>query len=121
MNIKLNKDFLTAYRNDFWKGFSIHELIYVGAGGLCGAASAALLYFKFHIDVTLSIYIGVPVAFPVILFGFYKYQGYLPVAQLLKEMLYTYQSRKLSYDSTEEKIKDKVFFIKKERERGRRN
>ncbi|MFR4775599.1 MAG: hypothetical protein ACLUAI_05255, partial [Lachnospira sp.] len=66
-------------------------------------------------------YIGVPVAFPVILFGFYKYQGYLPVAQLLKEMLYTYQSRKLSYYSTEEKIKDKVFFIKKERERGRRN
>ena len=49
MNIKLNKDFLTAYRNDFWKGFSIYELIYVGAGGLCGAASAALLYFKFHI------------------------------------------------------------------------
>ncbi|MFR8119987.1 MAG: hypothetical protein ACLU70_14105 [Lachnospira sp.] len=60
------------------------NLFYVGAGGLCGAASAALLYFKFHIDVTLSIYIGVPVAFPVILFGFYKYQGYLPVAQLLK-------------------------------------
>ena len=37
MNIKLNKDFLTAYRNDFWKGFSIHELIYVGAGGLSNA------------------------------------------------------------------------------------
>lgn len=117
MNIKLNKDFLTVYRNDFWKGFSIHELIYVGAGGLCGAASAALLYFKFHIDVTLSIYIGVPVAFPVILFGFYKYQGYLPVAGLLKEMLYTYRSRKLSYSSTEEKIRVKSFWIKERKER----
>lgn len=118
MNIKINKDFLTEYRNDFWKGFTVHELVYVGIGGLCGAATAALLYFKFHLEVTLSIYTGVPVAFPIILFGFYKYQGYMPVKQLLKEMLYTYMSSEISYSSTEEKHAARVFFMRRER-RGR--
>lgn len=115
MNIKINRDFLTEYKNIFWKGFTLSELVYIGAGCVCGAAVAGLLHFKFNMEITLAIYAGMPAAFPVIIPGFYRYQGYMPLWELLSEIINTYKCRTLHFSSSEEKYAlNRVFCVNRD-------
>ena len=84
MKININKDFLKEYKNDFWKGFSMTDIIHIAEGFLCAGAVVAGLVLGFKIPITIAIYCAVPVAAPVIFIGFYKYQGYLSVKELVK-------------------------------------
>lgn len=104
MNIQINKDFLTEYRNDFWKGFSPSELVYLGIGGAIALCTTVTLHFCFGISPSNAIYVSVPLASPVVITGFYKYQGYMSVRRWIDEMIYTYRCRTLSYESLEEKV-----------------
>lgn len=86
MKININKDFLKEYKNDFWKGFSMTDIVHIAEGFLCAGAVVAGLVIGFKIPITIAIYCAVPVAAPVIFIGFYKYQGYLSVKELVKEI-----------------------------------
>ena len=85
MKININKDFLKEYKNDFWKGFSMTDIVHIAEGFICAGAVVAVLVLGFKIPLTIAIYCAVPVAAPVIFIGFYKYQGYLSVKELVKE------------------------------------
>lgn len=102
MNIQINKDFLTEYKNDFWKGFSFTELVYVGTGFAIGAVATAIVHFAFNVPVNNAIYLAVPFAMPSTIMGFFKYQGYMPVKRLISEIRYTNACSELNYESSEE-------------------
>lgn len=101
MKININKDFLKEYKNDFWKGFSMTDIVHIAEGFLCAGAVVAGLVIGFKIPIPIAIYCAVPVAAPVIFIGFYKYQGYLSVKELVKEYMYTGNTKRLLYESEE--------------------
>lgn len=101
MKINVNKDFLKEYKNDFWKGFSATDIVHITEGFMCAGAVVAVLVLGFKIPLTIAIYCAVPVAAPVIFIGFYKYQGYLSVKELVKEYMYTSKTKRLAYESEE--------------------
>lgn len=68
---------------------------------MCAGAVVAVLVLGFKIPLTIAIYCAVPVAAPVIFIGFYKYQGYLSVKELVKEYMYTSKTKRLAYESEE--------------------
>ncbi len=110
MKININNDFLKEYKNDFWKGFSMTDIVHIAEGFLCAGAVVAGLVLGFKIPITIAIYCAVPVAAPVIFIGFYKYQGYLSVKELVKEYMYTGNTKRLLYES-EETEPDRKFQI----------
>ena len=101
MKINVNKDFLKEYKNDFWKGFSATDIVHITEGFMCAGAVVAVLVLGFKIPLTIAIYCAVPVAAPGIFIGFYKYQGYLSVKELVKEYMYTSKTKRLAYESEE--------------------
>ncbi len=112
MKININKDFLSEYKNDFWKGFSITDIVHILEGFIFGALVVALLYFAFNVPVAMGMYIFGPAAAPIIFFGFYKYQGYMPVKEFIKEYIFTHSSERILYESEEKDIV-RVFYINK--------
>lgn len=110
MNIRINKDFLTEYKEDFWKGFSLKESVSIFAGAAIGIAGAAGAHFLTGIRIDTAVYIGVPMALPAIFLGFYRYQGYLVPGRFLSEMMETSRSKDLSYQ-VEDLPPRRVFFI----------
>lgn len=120
MKININKDFITEYKNDFWKGFSLTEVIYIAEGFAVGAAVIAVMFFAFNIPVATAVYMAVPFAAPVIFRGFYKYQGYMRISELIKEMMYTGGMKELVFE-TEEHDTDRVFFMHREVKKNLKN
>lgn len=106
MIIELNKDFLKEYKDNAWKGFSTKELISIAGAGAVTVIVDVLLYKVANIDIATGVYIALPVAFPVLLIGFFKFQGFLSVPELLKEALYYTKTKELLYDSHEGIEKD---------------
>lgn len=99
MVIKINKDFLTEYKDDFWKGFEFKECVCLLIGGACGVAGAYAVHKLTGLDASTAVYFGVPLSFPAILYGFYKYQGYMEVKRLLSEIIYTKHCKNLSFQT----------------------
>ena len=116
MKISINKDFVTEYKNDFWKGFSLTEVFYIVQGFAVGAAVIAVMFFAFKIPVATAVYLAVPFAAPVIFRGFYKYQGYLQLSELIKEMIYTGGMKVLVFETGEHDT-DRVFYMNRENKR----
>ena len=113
MNIQINKDFLTEYKNDFWKGFSFTELVYIGTSFVIGAIATTVVYFAFNVPVNNAIYLAVPFALPTTVMGFFKYQGYMPVKRLISEIRFTNACSELNFESCEEDKTRREFRIKK--------
>lgn len=118
MKIKANKDFLTEYKDDFWKGFSFKELIYFGIAGVVAFGIILGLFFGFGVNPATAVYIAIPAVAPIIFFEFYKYQGYLPVRQLCKELIFGWHTRKLSYHCMEQENERKKVFCMYKKERS---
>ena len=118
MKIRVNKDFLREYKDDAWKGFSGKEvaslLLAVGAA----IAFVFLLHIGFGVSPAVAVYFSVPAASPIILFGFYRYQGYLPPVRLLQEIFYTYGTKELPYAAEESTGRIRFFQIQKEGGKG---
>ena len=109
MNIEINKDFLKEYKDDAWKGFSARELLSVVGAGAVGITVDILLHFYGGFSIAGGVYIALPFALPFILWGFYKYQGYLPIGRFIKEILYCRKTAVVLYDSDEAVKEEPVF------------
>ena len=101
MAIRNNKDFLKEYKDDAWKGFSTRELLCIIGAAAIGITVDALLHFYAGISLAAGVYIALPLAVPLILIGFYKYQGFLTVGRFLKEWLYELETSRVEYSSGE--------------------
>lgn len=99
MNITINKDFLTEYKDDFWKGFTFGECVSIATGAAIGIGGAAAVHLYTGISLDTAVYIGVPMAAPVVFLGFYKYQGYLQPIRFLKEVWTSSRLKCLHYES----------------------
>jgi len=101
MAIRNNKDFLKEYKDDAWKGFSTRELLCIIGAAAIGITVDALLHFYAGVSLAMGVYVALPLAVPLILIGFYKYQGFLTVGRFLKEWLYEISTSRVEYISGE--------------------
>lgn len=115
MQIKVNKDFLTEYKDEFWKGFSLPEVISIAVGCGCAAGVIFVVYKLFGISPANAVYFGVPAALPALAVGFYKYQGYMPLPELIQEICLTYKCKELVFGAGERKEPFGHFFFLKRR------
>ena len=100
MNININKDFEKEYKDDSWRGFSMEEVLYIGAAlGIMGAVSF-FFYYQFHLPLNMVLYLGLPPAAPILLLGFFRYYG-LRLTELMKEIWYEKKIKNLSYEAGE--------------------
>ena len=61
----------------------------------------ALLHIYAGVSLAAGVYIALPLAVPLILVGFYKYQGFLTVGRFLKEWMYEMSTSRMDYISGE--------------------
>lgn len=115
MKIHLNKDFNTEYKMDFWKGFSKSEVLYIIQGFAVGGVIASAAFLLFKVPLVACIYLAVPFAALVVFARMYKYQGYLPFIEALKEMRYSEKISVLAYETDEKP--DRHFSIDKNYEK----
>lgn len=100
MNISINSDIEKEYRGEVTKGFNWQELVcaVVAIGVIIGCAY--LCNSKFGLSPKYGCYIGIPFAFPIVYFGFRKFQG-MNVIEYLREIIYHQKTKDLSYDAEE--------------------
>lgn len=101
MIIELNKDFLKEYKDNAWKGFSTKELLCIIVAVIVAVIIDVCVFTYTSLDAATGIYIAFPFALPVIVWGFYKYQGFLSLSELIKELMYCNKTAVLDYDSGE--------------------
>ena len=101
MAIRNNKDFLKEYKDDAWKGFSTKELLCLAGAAAIGITVDVLLYFYAGVSLAVGVYIALPLTVPLILAGFYKYQGFLPLGKFLSEWKYKLETSRILYCSGE--------------------
>ena len=121
MNISINSDIEKEYRGEVMKGFSWQELLCAIAAVAMIIGCAYLCYSKFGLSPKYGCYIGIPFAFPIVYFGFRKFQG-LNVIEYLKEIIYHQNTKDLCYDAEELVEELDVFSLKggrKAREKNR--
>lgn len=120
MIIDLNKDFLKEYKDDAWKGFSTKELLCLIAGVAVVVLIDVALVLNFNMNPATGIYIALPVAVPIMVWGFFKYQGFLSVSDLLREYFYHNDTSVLEYDSCETGREKAAFKIVHEQNRKKK-
>lgn len=112
MTVDINKDFLTEYKDDFWKGFSGSEVCALALGAGVGLAVTYFVVRYTGMNPSDAVYIGIPAAVPIILLGFYKYQGYLPPFALISEIFYSHRTQHLHFETAEtDMVGTRVFFM----------
>ena len=119
MQLKMNKDVLQVYKDNSWKGFSAKELLSLLAGAGIAITVVAALYFGAGVRPDVAVYLGVPIAAPVILAGFFRYQGYLKPKQLLYEIRRTQSAERMIYASGEWDGNYRLFTLHRKPERRR--
>lgn len=121
MTVDINKDFLTEYKDDFWKGFSGGEVFALALGAGVGLAVTALVVRYTGMKPSDAVYIGIPAAVPFILLGFYKYQGYLPPFAMLSEIIYSHRTQHLHFETAEtDLVGTRVFFMERPSDSGKK-
>ena len=118
MDIKINKNFETEYKDDAYKGFSIKEcLALLTAAALIGGETF-LLWKYAGLAPAEAVYIAMPAVFPVIAWGFYSYQK-MSMTQCVKEMLFSRKTSLLVYEAGEAWKEDaRTFTTEKKEERN---
>ena len=58
LKIDINKDFLKEYKNDFYKGFSVTDIVHIIAGLSVSAVIMTIAVMLFKIDVVFAVYIS---------------------------------------------------------------
>ena len=103
------------YKDEVWKGFDMAEIISIIFALGCIAGVVFVLYKKFGISPSSAVYIGVPVSFPILVAGFYKYQGYMTLSKLIQEIYWTHECKELVFSAGERKEPFGHFFFLKRR------
>ena len=111
MNININRDFLHDYKDNAWRGFSAKELLSITIGVGIGISLAFIVYNVAHIPMAACVYVAIPAAFPVILIGFYKYQGDMNIMELLKAIRFTKKCGILLFEGDDFEDQE-VFFMR---------
>ncbi len=101
MNIPINKDIETEYKNELYKGLTLRECGYFAVSVAVMGTAAVLLIFKSGLAVEACVYIGIACGVPILFLGFKKFQGGLTVFEYLKEILWERKTRVLTYDAGE--------------------
>lgn len=84
MDIKINKDIAKEYPDDTYKGFSVRQLLCIGAAAFLGGGTILILYYMVGLNIHAAVYGAFPLAAPVILVGFIQYKG-MPLIDALRE------------------------------------
>ena len=105
MNFNVNTDFLNEYRDEFWKGLTLTEVISILIGAVIAGGIVAFLHFSTGLPFDTAIYAAMPFAIPPIVTGFYKYQGYMRPTDLLKAAAETQKCGRLTYPMNEVPVK----------------
>ena len=113
MKIRINKDFLKAYKEDAWKGFSGKELASLLFAAGMAIAFVVLLHRAAGVSPAAAVYAAVPISAPLVILGFYRYQGYLAPQRLLREILYTVSCRRLAFVSGEQIGGPRIFRLER--------
>ena len=100
MNININKDFEKEYKDDSWRGFSMQEVCCIGIALSVAAAVSMWFYYNYHVPLNTVIYTGVPPAIPLLVYGFYRYQG-MNLLELIREISEERKPNKLFYEAGE--------------------
>lgn len=108
MNIAINKDIEEEYKDEFTKGFTLRECVYIAIAILIVAGVGFLCWWKFKLAIDICVYVGFPFAFPVLLFGFKKPCG-MYMGKFIKELRWEKKTRLLLYEADEEPETDEFF------------
>ncbi|MFV0362367.1 MAG: PrgI family protein [Suipraeoptans sp.] len=71
MNIQINKD-IETYRSEMWKGLTLRQLTFVGAGIVVGSLTMLLVYKYCYVPLEMATYIGLPIIIGIGVFGLAK-------------------------------------------------
>ena len=103
MKININKDFLKEYKNDFWKGFSMTDIVHIAEGFICAGAVVAVLVLGFKIPLTIAILriTAQPLETITRKDANKLRKTYARIEELVKEYMYTGNTKRLLYESEE--------------------
>lgn len=101
MNIPINKDFETTYKENAWKGYSRGELKYGALGLAVAVISGVLLIFVMKVHYQIGIYLSVFCMAPVVAAGFWKSRNGLPLTEHYKAIKYREKTQRLVYKARE--------------------
>lgn len=111
MKLSINKDFLT-YKDEAIKGYSFMESLVIILATIGAIGTCVIMVYYFSTTVNTGIYTGMMgVASPILVLGFYKYQG-MSFFELLKEMLYVERTKLLTRE-VDEYVSTSTFFNRK--------
>lgn len=116
MNININKDFEKQYKDDAWRGFTLKEVCCMLLFLLVLFSIVYVCWKWLHLPPELAAYFAVPFGLPILCIGFLKYQGLTPL-ELVKELIFEYQTKLLIYDA-EEMPKPPVFTMEPQEASG---
>lgn len=108
MKIDINKDLLVEYEKDLRTGLTNKEKITASIAFLLTVISAFLIWKTTHIQFVMCVYLSIPVAFVVCAIGFIHFQN-MSLLQRVKEMIYMFRTRKLTFENTERHGREKIF------------
>ena len=108
MNIPINKDIEEEYKDEFTKGFTLRECIYIAIAVAIVVLVGFLCWWKFKLALNICVYVGFPFSAPVLLFGFKKPNG-MYMGKYLKEVRWEKKTKLLLYEASEEPEIDEAF------------
>lgn len=108
MNININKDFETEYKEDVGRGFTMRQMSTLIASVIVCFLQMAGIYYFFHLPIATCVYPSMPGTAVVLAIGFYDYQG-LTLTKLVQELLYERQTRLLTFEAGECDLVPKQF------------
>ena len=110
MNIPINKDFEHDYKSSVWKGFTLVEMAHLCIGVAVAVGLCLVLWLVVKLPVVPSIYISIPVGFPILASGFWKSVNGLNLWQYRKAIRYRKATQVLHYNAGEYKPVPETFF-----------
>lgn len=118
MKIDINKDFETAYQQSIWKGLDLKQLLTVFCFLPTVIGVMGVLWYFLKIPPQGGVYIGILVAFPIPVFGLFKYRG-MSIPALYKEWRYLQATKKLCRETESEDYQKRTVFSMNQRRKGR--
>lgn len=121
MKIRINKDFETAFPDEFVAGFTLKQSLTALVGLAIAGVVALILYRYSGFSIVECTYIGIPVMIPVVAVGFFTYQMETPIG-MAKEFYYESKTKLLLYEPEEyEEGLQRVFSMQRSMEaKGRK-
>lgn len=111
MQIKVNKDFLHEYKNEFWKGFTIPELVSIAVGLGCDGVIVYIAWKYFQIAPDNAVYLGMPAMVPALVVGFVKFQDNANLIDYAKAIYDTYKCKELSFSGETKRPRGHFFYM----------